>query len=219
MSTIANPGIPVQRGVTIQNALKWIAFSAFAAFGLMAYFKAAGRYTNYSAEVYRNYWPERGWLIMHILGGTVALFTGPTQFLTGLRHRNLRLHRWLGKVYLGGVTAGATAAFYLSFTTSPQASLGFALGLFFLALAWSTSSAMAYVAIRRRNIDVHKEWMIRSYVVTYSFVTFRLLFDQQPFAALPLEQRLTITSWMCWAPPLLVTELALQWKRTLAQRR
>ena len=33
-------------------------------------------------------------------------------------------------------------------------------------------SGMALIAIRRRNFIQHKEWMIRSYVVTFAFVTF-----------------------------------------------
>jgi uncharacterized membrane protein YozB (DUF420 family) len=29
--------------------------------------------------------------------------------------------------------------------------------------------------VRRRKIEQHKEWMIRSYVVTLAFLTFRVL--------------------------------------------
>jgi len=87
----------------------------------------------------------------------------------------------------------------------------YASGLFGLALAWTLTTAMAYVAIRGRVIEQHREWMIRSYVVTLAFVFFRL------FVALlegldigePLE-RYKAAAWICWVVPLLITELLLQ---------
>ena len=36
---------------------------------------------------------------------------------------------------------------------------------------------MAFVAIRRKNLVQHKQWMVRSYVVTFAFVSFRLASD------------------------------------------
>ena len=36
---------------------------------------------------------------------------------------------------------------------------------------------MAFVAIRNRNIAQHRQWIIRSYVVTMGFVSFRLVED------------------------------------------
>jgi hypothetical protein len=37
------------------------------------------------------------------------------------------------------------------------------------------TSGLAFVAIKKQLYDQHKEWMIRSYVVTFAFVTFRAL--------------------------------------------
>lgn len=59
--------------------------------------------------------------------------------------------------------------------------------------------------------------MIRSYVVTYAFVTFRLVDDVGVFANLGLE-RLATTGWICWSIPLLITEVALQWKRVVGAK-
>ena len=93
MSAAGSVGIGPRPGVTPSSILRWVVAGILTVLGLMSYVVAAGRYTSYSPEVYSNYWPERGWLILHILGGTVALFTGPVQFLTGLRRRKMRLHR------------------------------------------------------------------------------------------------------------------------------
>jgi hypothetical protein len=52
--------------------------------------------------------------------------------------------------------------------------------------------------------------MIRSYVFTFGFVFFRLLLD--PLISLEIAPRpeiVSAVSWMCWAVPLLATEVVL----------
>src|SRR5262249_4058340 len=118
----------------------------------------------------------------------------------------------IGTLYLIGVTVGTVAAFYLALTTP----LGwiFASGLFTLAIAWTITTGMAYVAIRRRAIEQHREWMIRSYVVTLAFVVFRAVVAGLTIAEVgSLPERLALAAWLCWAVPLLVLEPFLQLKR------
>ena len=70
---------------------------------------------------------------------------------------------------------------------------------------------MAFVAIRRKNLVQHKQWMVRSYVVTFAFVSFRLASDLlEAGHILPDHERSAVLAWGCWALPLLVTEMALQ---------
>src|SRR3954447_19369891 len=66
-------------------------------------------------------------LLAHIIGGMLALSLGPFQFLAGLRNRLPRLHRWLGRLYLCGVTLGGFGGLYMATTayTGPIAGLGF----------------------------------------------------------------------------------------------
>jgi Predicted membrane protein (DUF2306) len=59
----------------------------------------------------------------------------------------------------------------LSTQLNPKAYLRIGL----LAFAWITTASMAYISVMRGRILQHKEWMIRSYVVTFAFVTFRWL--------------------------------------------
>jgi hypothetical protein len=97
---------------------------------------------------------------------------------------------------------------------SPLRSFGIA--LLVLAFVWVLTTAMAYLAIRNRQFDTHKEWMLRSYVVTYGFSIFRLLDELQFFQSLGNERFATI-AWVCWTIPLMMTEVGLQWKRTMAR--
>jgi hypothetical protein len=54
--------------------------------------------------------------------------------------------------------------------------------------------------------------MIRSYVITYAFVVFRLIDESAVFAPLGVE-RFTTIAWLCWTVPLLFTEVLFAWKR------
>ena len=73
---------------------------------------------------------------------------------------------------------------------------------------------MAYYAILKRHIQVHKEWMVGAYVVTFAFVTFRLLNDYYPGAPLqPDGDRAVTVGWASWVLPLLFTEVILQLRR------
>src|SRR5215471_6635406 len=91
------------------------------------------------------YWPRRYGLLAHIAGGTVALLAGPVQLWLGETRSALAWHRKIGTLYLIGVAVGAAAAFYLALTT-PYGWM-FASGLFTLAVAWTITTGMAYVAI------------------------------------------------------------------------
>ena len=169
-------------------------------------------YLHYNPTAFHDLWPRRGWLLMHISSGMVALLIGPFQFSRWLRSRYLSLHRAMGRVYLIAIVCGAFAALALSISTPDG--LPWSVGLQGLILAWVTTAGMAYYAIRQRQIQVHQEWMVRSYVVTFAFVTFRLLYDVPPMSRLgPANERAITYIWACWAVPLLATEVILQLRR------
>ncbi len=65
-------------------------------------------------------------------------------------------------------------------------------GLAMLALAWASCGAVAYAAIRRGAVALHRRWMVRSYVVTFAFVIYRLVADVLPTAQLKPASDLAI---------------------------
>lgn len=159
-----------------------------------------------------NFWALRGWLLMHMTGGMVALLSGPWQFWTGFRMRFARLHRWTGRLFLSGVAIGSIGAFRIAVVDALGWAFGFA--LFALAFAWVITASVALYAILNRRIQIHKEWMVRAYVITFAFVTFRLLNEFTPLSRLqPDGDRLVTIAWACWTIPLLITEVILQLRR------
>jgi len=155
-----------------------------------------------------SYYPKRAWLLTHIAGALIALLAGPVQLWLGLHNIKMATHRKLGLLYILGMTVGSVGAIGLSLQT--DGGLVFGSGLFFLAVAWITTTSLAYVAIRKGLTDQHKEWTIRSYVVTFAFVTFRAGQLGLVARGVPLETAIGIMAWACWSLPLLATEAILQ---------
>ena len=116
------------------------------------------------------------------------------------------------------MVVGGISSFGLSLTT--EAGWIFGMGLAFLGLAWFVTTGMAFAAVLRRRFELHKEWMIRSYVVTFAFVNFRIFVGVTQAMGVGTElERIAAASWFCWAVPLLMTEVLLQARRTLAPSR
>ncbi len=218
MSNVATvPSLPSsgrRNPVTVVKVLVWMAIVGVAVSFVWKY--VFHYYLNYNEPTFlqgaANYWSMRGWLLAHISGGMLALLTGPWQFWTGFRQRHMRIHRWTGRLFLVGVGVGSVGAFHLATSTTFGWAFGF--GLLMLALAWVTTTGMAYYAIIKGHVQTHKEWMIRAYVVTFGFVTFRILSDYGPTSRIePAGDRIVTISWVCWAIPLLFTEVILQLRR------
>jgi hypothetical protein len=207
---IPRPVVRSRRALAALLSLTALAAVVFVAGAAMPYLMSS----SYGPPEYA---PRRGWLLLHIVGGIIALLTGPVQLWLGLSDRGMGWHRRMGIGYMTGVGMGSVGAFYMS--THTDFGWIFGAGLFALAVAWVTTTTLAYLAIRRSLIDQHKEWMIRSYVVTFAFVTFRVIQPalQAAHIGTPLEQ-LAAAAWACWAVPLLITELVIQGRKVLAIR-
>jgi len=207
----------LQAGTSISTTtvVGWLGSAVLIFIGLRFFVLSAGHYlVDFSEASYMNYWPNRGYLLPHIVGGSLALVSGPFQLWSGLRRRVMKVHRAIGTVYLCGILIGSAGAFYMA-SISPLPSFGIALTV--LAFVWIVTSGMAFIAIKKRRIEAHKEWMVRSYVITYGFVTFRLVDELGFFSSMGNERFATI-AWMCWTIPLMFAEVALQWKRTVGSR-
>ena len=194
----SRPFLALALAIVAAIALRFIVHYALPYFALdPAYFKA--------------FWPRRIQLLAHIAGGMITLCCGPLQFWTGLRRRALNVHRWIGKLYLGGVAVGAFGGYWLAAYSQPP---GFSVALMFMCTAWLLTTIAAYAAILRGQITIHRQWMIRSYLVTFAFVAIRLLVDNLPFVTVhlggSLAERVINVVWVSWLVPLAVYEIYRQ---------
>jgi len=194
-----------------------IAVSMAALAALTFFVTTAVPYLALDPGVLARYASRRSWVLVHIAAGSVALLTGPVQLWLGISRRARRVHRWLGRIYVACVGIASIVAFYLAAHT--ELGWGFGTGITGLALAWVVTTGVAVAAISRGAIGQHREWMVRSYVVTFAFVTFRLFWSVLEIAGIgTLAEQLATSSWFCWAVPLLVTEVVIQSRRIRAYR-
>ncbi|WP_446743542.1 DUF2306 domain-containing protein [Silvibacterium acidisoli] len=112
---------------------------------------------------------DRHLLIPHTLSGTFALLAGPFQFSTRFRQRHMQLHRVLGRLYVVSVFVGSFTGIALA-----AGRPGFP-GTSMQAAAWMVCTTAAFITARNRQIAVHRQWMARSYAVTFTFVSSRVL--------------------------------------------
>jgi hypothetical protein len=112
---------------------------------------------------------DRHFLIPHTICGFVALLAGPVQFSSRLRQRYLKCHRVLGLIYVISVFVGAYTGIALAAGRpgSPGTSMQ--------AAAWIVCTTAAFITARNSQIVQHRQWMARSYAVTFTFVSSRVL--------------------------------------------
>ena len=171
-----------------------------------------GKYSHVDPATYTMFWTRRAWLWTHLAGGTLAICFGLVQFLTQWPRAFNPVHRWTGRGYLAGILIAATGATGL-IATSPAP---FAIRLAFAATAWAwlITALVGLMAIGRGQVQVHRRWMIRAYLVTLAPITFRLLIRTPGVMTLAAPPDvIAALLWVSWVLPLVGYEVG---RRTLA---
>ena len=134
----------------------------------------------------------------HILLGGLALLIGWMQFSKKLRNANLKMHRNVGKLYIISAVISGICGIYIAFyaTGGIIASLGFmGLGLF-----WFFTTIKAYIAVRNKDISLHKGYMIYSYAACFAAVTLRIWLPILNIVFDDFVVAYRIVAWLCWVP-------------------
>jgi uncharacterized membrane protein len=153
------------------------------------------------------------WLIaffVHVFTSIFILAAGITQFSPVILSGYKRIHRAIGKGYIIIVLFVSGPA---SFIMALLANGGLPSRMAFtsLSLLWMYSTAKAWQAVKAKQYDLHRNWMVRSYALTLSAVTLRgwkwlliALFHLRPLDAYK------IVAWMGFVPNLIVAEWIIQ---------
>src|SRR6202161_4699525 len=112
---------------------------------------------------------DRGLLIPHTLAGIFALLIGPINFSPRIRQRHLMLHRVLGRIYVVSVFVGSFTGIALAWGRPGLP------GTSMQAAAWMVCTTAAFITARNHQIVQHRQWMARSYAVTFTFVSTTVL--------------------------------------------
>jgi len=155
---------------------------------------------------------DRHFLIPHTICGFVALLAGPVQFSSRLRQRYLKCHRALGLMYVISVFVGAFTGIALA---AGRPGLP---GTSMQAGAWIVCTTAAFITARNRQIVQHRQWMARSYAVTFTFVSSRVL-NLSPRYWSHLGDSLAAVGVIAFTlASLLLVDLGLNWRELTTRR-
>jgi len=160
-------------------------------------------------EVYGDYyWFRAPWLFIHVVTGLFATLIGWYQFIPAYRIKNIKRHRILGKVYVYSIVIAAITAIYLAIYSPGMDILG-KISFGVVPMVWLSTVAFAYLAILKKNVMQHQEWMLRSYVVTFFFTIFVIVTKYLPYEYLEITypQALPFITWASWAIPFLLSNI------------
>jgi hypothetical protein len=111
---------------------------------------------------------------LHVLGGALFFILIPFQFSRRIRGRYMRFHRWSGRLLLlvgsASTLAGLSFGVLTPYAGTPESIVVATVGIFFLV-----SAGLAWRAIRRRETERHREWVIRACAAALAISTIRLL--------------------------------------------
>lgn len=142
----------------------------------------------------------------HILFSVFSLVAGITQFSNYIITKHKKLHRIMGYIYVVDVMciagpSGLIMAFYANGDIVSKTSF------IVLSILWILFTAIALVKAFKKNFIEHEKWMIRSYALTLSAITLRLLALVMPkMIHLDAHQEYATIAWLSWLINLIIAE-------------
>ncbi len=150
---------------------------------------------------------------LHISGALLALAAGSVQFFPGFRRRHIKIHKIIGKLYALGILVGAPAGLYMAMFArgGTFAQIGFVA----MDLAWIyTTYRGVHAIVVNKNMQQHRDWITRSYAVTFAAVTLRIWVPILSLGfGLGESAILSLTPWLSWIPNLIAAELILRYTK------
>lgn len=152
------------------------------------------------------------WMIrIHILLAVISLLTGPLGVVKRLRVKSIQFHRWNGHIYVLSIFLNFIPGVYVSFfATGGWPSI---LGFLILNTLWLGTTILGYRYIKRKNVILHSQWMIRSFFLSFANMTIYVLVTiTHNVMNFSYENSYTLAVWLCWALNLLIAEFIVRKK-------
>ena len=160
----------------------------------------------------------RWYLLPHGIAGACALLLAPMQFSDRLRRRFTKLHRVVGRIYVGGVLIAAPFGFYIQyFEERTGAPRSFSLAAATQATTWIVTTLVALLLIRQGKVEPHRRWMTRSFAIALVFLEVRVILGVTGWETLGGNVDETVV-WACNVFALLAADIVLQCQELLRSR-
>lgn len=151
---------------------------------------------------------------IHVFTSSLCLLAGLAQFVDDFKIVNKTVHKAIGKIYVYLILfinfpAGLIMAYYANGLLPSK------IAFFILDILWFWFTLKAIFEIKKGNTLTHKQYMQRSFALTFSAITLRVwngvLINYTEL--IPLT-RYMIIAWLGFVPNLLITEFLI-WKRKI----
>jgi uncharacterized membrane protein len=187
-------------------------YSAYALFmGILAFLSLLGIADNA---------PQRGaplLFVVHALAGSLALLAGPLQLNRRILYKHRNFHRLLGRMYVWAIWISSVGGFWSAVFFDVHITAKMAFGV--LAVLWFAITTAAYLRVRRRTVTEHREWMIRSFALSFFFVTGGFSMPAMANTSLPTAVSEPLGVLLGWLPNLIAAEVWIRWTRGGASTR
>ena len=111
--------------------------------------------------------------LIHIVPGLLFMLLGPLQFSSAIRVRHLRWHRWSGRVFVACGFVIGISALIMSFGMPAIGGVNQAAATTLFGSYFLLALSRAFWLIRRREVALHREWMIRAFSIGLAVATIR----------------------------------------------
>jgi uncharacterized membrane protein len=173
---------------------------------------------NSSDPIWSHYQTFKWWLLPHALAAACAPLLGPMQFSERLRRRYTKMHRIVGRVYVFGALVGAPLGAFIQYRFDEHLgdSRSFSVATVVDASLWMLTTAIALSFAMRGKIQLHRQWMTRSYAVAIVFLEVRVVSGLGGWDNNNVAMEMTV--WTCVALSLLFADVAIQWRELMPAR-
>jgi uncharacterized membrane protein len=154
---------------------------------------------------------KTGWYMpafyCHIFASSVILLVGFFQFSEKV-YTNRKVHRALGKIYVLGVLLIAAPGAYVM-TLFVNRGAGVFISFMLQNTLWIISTTLAFIFIKKGNINDHVKMMRRSYGLAFGAVTLRfyILLFHVFGNGVNFDNNYIIIAFLSWVPNLVLVEV------------
>jgi len=151
------------------------AFMGYVVYTYFIYDPEAARFLSHKENLSHRF-NLHSWLTvmkLHVGFACVATVTGLVNFSTAFLQKYRKLHRWNGYVYAASVLVVIVTSGYMA----PHATGGKVTSIAFnsLNILWAVITLIAILKIRKKQVDSHRRWMIRSFAFVFTNMSIHLL--------------------------------------------
>ncbi|KAL3929985.1 MAG: hypothetical protein SGBAC_011969 [Bacillariaceae sp.] len=164
-------------------AIIWTSMILFGAFALFQYILPAfvegdwERWNKTDPGLYRTNKPRaNNIMVAHMICGVFLQALGPIQLIPAFRRKYVRVHRILGRIYIGAALGASSLAtvYVLLYRTSRQW-IHEDIGNVIFGVAVFGSACMSLWYIRKGDIPNHQIWSVRLFLAVFGATLFRIV--------------------------------------------